>query len=61
MTFSNLSPETAALVRTGILTPAVAIQAGEYLTPAQMRALWANHRRQQDAAREALAAWRRAV
>lgn len=61
MTFSNLNPETAALVKAGILAPTVAIRAGEYLTPAQMRHLWAKHRRQQNAAREALAVWRRAV
>lgn len=61
MQFRTLSSETAALLSAGILTPAVAIQAGEFLTPAQMRGLWATHRRQQDVARAALAAWRRAV
>ena len=61
MTFSNLSPETAALIKAGILTPVVAVQAGEHLTPAQMRGLWAAHRQQQRTARAALAAWCRAV
>lgn len=61
MTFSNLSPETAALVKAGILAPTVALQAGEVLTPCQVRGLWAAHRQQQRAAQAAIAAWRRAV
>ena len=61
MIFSNLSQETASLVKAGILAPTVALQAGEHLTPAQLRGLWAGHRQQQRTAREALAAWCRTV